>query len=185
MLIEEIVVTVATNPPQVTLVVHWKGGKHTQLVVRKNRAGGHRYCTDRATVEVVRDLARTRPDGEIARILNRLGHHTGHGNSWTAPSVASLRHTHQIPVYDRTSAATLLTMADAAIALGVSPMTIRRLIALKILPATQPVPYAPWAIRREDVALDAVQRAVEAVKQARRLPQPASADQLTLSNSQT
>ena len=40
LLIEEIVATVTAEPPQVTLVVHWKGGKHTPLVVRKNRAGG-------------------------------------------------------------------------------------------------------------------------------------------------
>jgi hypothetical protein len=48
-----------------------------------------------------------------------------------------------------------------------------------------PVPYAPWAIRREDLALEQVQRAAEAVKKGRRLPQPASVNQLTLSNSQT
>ena len=76
-------------------------------------------------------------------------------------------------------------MWDAAQSLGVSPMTIRRLITRKMLPATQPVPYAPWAIRPEDLALDHVQRAAEAVKQGHRLPQPVSENQLTLNNSQT
>jgi hypothetical protein len=47
------------------------------------------------------------------------------------------------------------------------------------------VPYTPWAIRREDLALEQVQRAADAVKKGRRLPQPASVNQLTLSNSQT
>jgi len=185
LLIEEIVATATAEPPQVTLVMHWKGGKHTQLVVRKNRAGGHRYCTDRAVIDVVRDLARSLPDGELARILNRLGYRTGQRNSWTAARVASLRNGHQIPAADRAASARLLTMVDAAQALGVSPMTIRRLITGKVLPATQPVPYAPWAIRREDLALEQVQRAAEAVKKERRLPQPASENQLTLSNSHT
>jgi hypothetical protein len=36
------------------------------------------------------------------------------------------------------------------------------------LPATQPGPYAPWAIRREDLALERVQRAAETVKEDRR-----------------
>jgi hypothetical protein len=75
-------------------------------------------------------------------------------------------------------------MVDAAQALGVSPMTIRRLITGKVLPATQPVPYAP-CIRREDLALEQVQRAAETVKKGRRLPQPASENLLTLSNLHT
>ena len=185
LLMEEIVATATVEPPEVTLVMHWKGGTHTQLVVRKNRPGGHRYCTDRAVVDVVRDLARSLPDGEIARILNRLGYQTGQRNSWTAARVASLRYGYQIPAVDRTASPRLLTMWDAAQSLGVSPMTIRRLITRKMLPATQPVPYAPWAIRPEDLALDHVQRAAEAVKQGHRLPQPVSENQLTLNNSQT
>jgi excisionase family DNA binding protein len=165
--------------------MHWKGGKHTQLVVRKNRAGGHRYCTDRAVIDVVRDLARSLPDGEIARILNRLGYRTGQQNSWTTARVASLRNGHQIPAVERTASARLLTIADAASTLDVSPMTVRRLVIAKVLPATQPVPYAPWTIRREDLALEQVQRAAAAVKKDRRLPLPASEHQLTLSNSRT
>jgi DNA invertase Pin-like site-specific DNA recombinase len=185
LLIEEIVATVTAEPPQITLTVHWKGGKHTQLVVRKNRAGGHRYCTDREIIDVVRELARSLADGEIARILNRLGYRTGHDNSWTAPRVASLRNGHEIPVFDRAASTRPLTMADAATALGVSPMTIRRLIKLNVLPATQPVPYAPWAIRSEDLSLERVQRAAAAVRQGRALPQPAAETQLTLVNSPT
>ena len=48
-----------------------------------------------------------------------------------------------------------LTMAEAATELGISAMTTRRLILQKILPATQPVPYAPWAIHREDLGAGA------------------------------
>ena len=54
-----------------------------------------------------------------------------------------------------------------------------------MLPATQSVPYAPWAIRPEDLALEHVQRATAMVKQGHRLPLPLSAAQLTLNNSQT
>ena len=185
LLIEEIITTVTTEPPHITLIIHWTGGRHTQLVVRKNRAGGHRYSTDRAIIDVVRDLARSLPDGEIARILNRLGYQTGHGNSWTAPRVASLRNSYQISVFDRTASARAVTMDEAARRLGVSAMTIRRLIARKVLPAAQPVPYAPWTIRPEDLALAAVQRAVDAVKQGRGLPLPGPEAQLTLVNSPT
>lgn len=185
LLIEEIVATVTPEPPQIMLTIHWKGGKHTRLVVPKNRAGGHRYCTDRAIIDVVRELACAVPDGDIARILNRLGYETGHGNSWTAPRVASLRGAHHIAVFDRTAPTRLLTMEAAAQSLGVSPMTIRRLITQRLLPATQPVAYAPWAIRPEDLALAGVQRAIAAVKHGRGLPPPAPETQLRLDNSRT
>ncbi len=154
-------------------------------MVRKNRPGGHRYCTGRAVIDVVRDLARSLPDREIARILNRLGYRTGQENSWTAGRVASLRNGHHIPAAERTASAKLLTIVDAATALGISPMTVRRLITAKVLPATQPLPYAPWSIRREDLALGPVQRAADAVKKERRLPPPASENQLILNNSLT
>ena len=74
LVIEEIVAEVTGDPPTITLLIHWKGGKHTQLVIRKNRTGHHRYRTDRAIIDVVRDLARSLPDEQIARILNRLGY---------------------------------------------------------------------------------------------------------------
>jgi excisionase family DNA binding protein len=185
LVIEEIVANVTTDPPQVSVLIHWKGGKHTPLVVRKNRTGEHRHGTDRAIIDVARDLARTLPDAQIARILNRLGYHTGHGNAWTTPRVATLRNSHSIPVFDRAAPTPWLTMAEAATVLGISAMTTRRLILQKILPATQPVPYAPWAIRREDLELPPVRRAVVAIKDGRRCPRPSPDAQLVLTNSIT
>ena len=64
---------------QIDLTIHWKGGKHTELVIPRNRTGQHRRVTDRAIVDVVRDLARVQPDQHIARVLNRLGYRTGSG----------------------------------------------------------------------------------------------------------
>src|SRR2546425_3790271 len=37
--------------PQLVLIIHWKGGKHTRLVIPRNRKGHHRYVTDRAIVD--------------------------------------------------------------------------------------------------------------------------------------
>lgn len=64
-------------------------------------------------------------------------------------------------------------------------MTVRRMIVTGLLPAKQPVPYAPWAIQREALAGDSVKRAVEAVRRGRTLPRTASGGQLGLINSQT
>jgi excisionase family DNA binding protein len=187
LLIEEIVVKVLPGArEQIELTIHWKGGKHTQLVIARNRTGQHRRSTDRAVVDVVRDLARAQSDGDIARVLNRLGYRTGAGNTWTALRVLSLRRHHGIAAFERTSDRRgVLTIAEAASTLGVSAGTVRRLIQLGTLPATQPVEHAPWAIRQEDLELDAVQRAIGAIKAGRPLPRSEDGAQLTLAESIT
>jgi excisionase family DNA binding protein len=185
LLIEEIVVRILPGArEQIELTIHWKGGKHTQLVIARNRIGQHRRSTDRAVVDVVRDLARAQSDGDIARVLNRLGYRTGVGNTWTALRVLGLRRHHGIAAFERTSDRRgVLTIAEAASTLGVSAGTVRRLIELGKLPATQPVEHAPWAIRQEDLVLQAVQRAVATIKAGRPLPRPGDGAQLTLAES--
>src|SRR5262249_45332280 len=133
LLIEEIVAKLP-GEGAVELVIHWKGGKHTILHVTRNRTGRHRYCTSREVVDVVRDLARCAPDGQIARVLNRLGYQTGAGNGWTQGRVASLRSYHRIPTFDpEVDRAATLTIEMAAGELGVSTMTVRRMIVTGLL----------------------------------------------------
>jgi excisionase family DNA binding protein len=182
LLLEEIVARVP-EPTVVELVLHWAGGKHTVLRLPRNLSGRHRHCTSREVIDVVRDLARICPDQHIGRILNRLGYRTGAGNTWTQARVTSLRGAHGIPAFRADPA--LVTMDQAAIALGVSAMTVRRLIAKGLLPAHQPVPYAPWTIRREDLFTERVQALAETVKRGGTLPRTASGAQLSLVDSTT
>ncbi len=182
LLIQEIRVAPATERT-LEVLIHWAGGTHTRLHVPRNRTGEHRRCTAREVVDVVRDLTRQLPDAQIARILNRLGYRTGAGNTWTQQRVISLRHAHDIPVFSaEPDGAVTLTIEQAAIRLGVSTTTVRRLITTGRLPATQSVPYAPWAILPDHLGAEAVQRAVAVVKAGRKLPQTAPETQLTLTN---
>jgi excisionase family DNA binding protein len=165
----------------IEFVLHWAGGKHTVLRVPRNRTGQHRYCTSREVVAVVRDLAQTLPDAQIARILNRLGYRTGAGNTWTQARVTSLRTSHQIPIFEVPQGEpALLTIAQAARALGVSSSTVQRWILAGVLPGTQPVPHAPWAIPRDALSTAAVHAAVAAARGARPLPRSPSIAQLPL-----
>jgi excisionase family DNA binding protein len=187
LLVEEIVVSTLDSPtPQLVLIIHWKGGKHTRLVIPRNRTGQHRYVTDRAIVDVVRELARAQLDQHIARVLNRLGYRTGAGHPWTQSRVTGLRSHHHIAAFDqRVDRRALLTMADAATRLGVSATTVRRMITRGLLPATQPVREAPWAIRREDLDRETVQRTVAAIKRGGALPRTRTTTPLTLEESHT
>jgi len=182
LLIQDILVEPATER-SLDVLIHWAGGKHTRLRVPRNRTGQHRRCTAREVVEVVRDLAPRVPDAQIARILNRLGYRTGAGNSWTQQRVISLRHAHDIPVFTaEPDGVAPLTIEQAARRLGVSTTTVRRLVVTGRLPATHPVPYAPWAIAPDQLSAEPVQQAIAAVKAGRGIPRTAPETQLTLTN---
>src|SRR2546427_5400179 len=72
--------------------IHWKGGVHTDLRVRKRRTGEHRHQTAPDVVEAVRQLARILPDQQIAAWLGRAGLRTPTGAHYTRALVASVRH---------------------------------------------------------------------------------------------
>jgi len=120
-------------------------------------------------------------------VLNRLGFRTGRGNTWTASRVVTLRHYHDIPVYDatRTEREGWLTLEAVATQLAVSPTVVRKLITRGVLPAKQVVETAPWVIQAEDLMRAAVQHYVQAVHEGRRGPQIADAAQLTFTSSST
>jgi hypothetical protein len=55
LLVERIVVDVVDD--EVELVIHWHGGAHTRLSVKKKRVGQNRLATDADVVDLVRSLA--------------------------------------------------------------------------------------------------------------------------------
>lgn len=160
-LAEEIVVRV--EPSRLQLKLHWKGGDHTALEVPKNRTGQHRWKTCATTEQLIRDLARLLPDSTIASLLNRLGVRSAKENTWTSLRVRVFRSEHTIERYREGERAERgeLVLKEAAVLLGVSKMTVTRLIKDGLLPAKQTCGGAPYVIRREDLVQPAICRAVE------------------------
>jgi hypothetical protein len=158
--LEEIVVTIEGN--RLCLVLHWQGGDHTRLEVLKNRSGQNRFKTDMETVQLVRELARLLPDHSIAPVLNRLGIRSARGHSWTQLTVRNFRGAHQIAVYREGEREQRheLVLRETASRLGVSSMTVIRLIRDGILPGRQICAGAPYVIREEDLDRPAVRRAI-------------------------
>jgi len=159
--LEEIVVTV--EPGVLHLKLHWKGGDHTMLEVVKSRAGQHRWKTSASTEQLIHDLARLLPDGSIASMLNRLGMRTAKGLTWTQQRVCSFRNDHSIAVYrdgERAERGELI-LHEAASRLGVSKMTLTRLIKDGVLPAKQSCIGAPYVIREIDLDREEVRNAVK------------------------
>ena len=159
--LEEIIVTV--SPEQISLKLHWKGGDHTALSVAKSRAGQHRWKTSAATEQLIVDLARVATDSGIAAILNRLSVRTAKGHTWTEQRVRTFRNDHGVAVYREGERAEReeATLEESAGRLGVSKMTVVRLIKDKLLPAKQACVGAPYVIRQADLDLPTVRRAVK------------------------
>ena len=79
--LNEIVVRV--DDGYIALVLHWQGGDHTALRVKKNAVGRHRWTVAEETEVLIRELARLMPDKTIASLLNRAGKPTGRKNGCT------------------------------------------------------------------------------------------------------
>lgn len=181
-LIEEIMADVDSDPCHVVLTVHWKGGTHSIVRVKKGRAGYSRIRTDKDTISIVREMALLMPDRDIATTLNRLGRKSIHGKNWTRELVKSLRKGHSIPVYDPQDRERLgiITMDDAANALGVYPMAIRRMIDKAIIKTRQIAPRAPHIIYRHDLDTDPVRSEIDRMRRGARGPLTSDPNQTSL-----
>jgi DNA invertase Pin-like site-specific DNA recombinase len=161
-LITEIVADVDQEAGEIVLVIHWKGGQHSELRVRKPRTGEHGCSTPEQALAVMRSMAGRWSDQDIAASLNRMGMPTGQGKTWTAHRVGSLRRVHGIHGYrSADKIGEWLTLRDAAAKLGVSHHQIRKLIKAGVLVSEQIVPDAPHQIRAADLASEPVVAALK------------------------
>ncbi|HTV66018.1 MAG TPA: recombinase family protein [Bryocella sp.] len=156
--LEEVVVQ--SEAGRLRLKLHWKGGEHTSLEVAKSRAGEHRWKTSPATEHLIEELARHLPDASIAAVLNRLGMRSAKGHTWTQLRVRNFRAERGIAIYreGERSERGEVVLSEAAAQLGVSKMTVIRLIKDKVLPAQQACRGAPYVIRQQDLDESAVRR---------------------------
>lgn len=167
-LIQEIVADVDASAGEIVLMIHWAGGRHSELRVKKNLTGHHSRCTSLEAIEIIRRMAGRFPDDQIAGTLNRLGLKTGSGNNWVELRVRTARNYHELPPYDPKLRQNILTLEEASERLGVSHKIVRRLIDSKLIAASQVVPLAPWEIPAESIQSERVLREVAAVKRSSR-----------------
>jgi excisionase family DNA binding protein len=160
-LIADIVAAYDARSREIVLTIHWRGGQHSELRVRKPRSGEHDCRTSEEALAVIQSMATRWSDEEIAATLNRMSLPTGQGKTWTAHRVSSLRRVRGIRAYKSAEKdGEWLTMSEAATSLGVSNHQIRRLIKEGALPAQQVVPDAPYQIRATDLHTERVTTAL-------------------------
>lgn len=108
-LIEEIVVDVDDATREVILVIHWRGGRHSELRVQKPKSGEHTMRNPPEVDQVIRQMGARWSDEHIAATLNRMGSSTPFGHTWTARRVAGYRRTNPDFSPPRALKKTLLT----------------------------------------------------------------------------
>jgi hypothetical protein len=114
-LIADIVADVDEKGREIILTIHWHGGQHSQLRVRKPRTGEHGRRTTEEALAVIRSMSCRWSDQDIAASLNRMGMRTGQGMTWNAHRVSSVRREHGIHAYRSAEKnGEWLTMSEAA-----------------------------------------------------------------------
>ena len=90
-LIREVIIDVCDVSNEVIVIIHWQGGRHTEVRVARARKG--RYPDDKhpCPVEVVRTLADHWDDRQLAVTMNRMRCKSADGLTWTAVRVRELR----------------------------------------------------------------------------------------------
>ncbi len=162
-LIREIVVRVEDD--RLHGMIHWHGGDHTALDIAIRVRGRWRDTKEAnagaETAALITALVRMMPDPSIAAVLNRLGKRTTNGLSWTASRVQLFRNDHHLLAYREGERADRgeLMLDEVVEELGVSKMTVIRMIHTKTLPARQVCPGAPYLILRKDLELPSVRSA--------------------------
>ena len=80
-LIHDIMVDIDDASREIVLVLHWQGGRHTEVRVTRPWSGRTKRCTDAEATTLVRRMAGRWHDDTIAMQLNLLGWRTGTGQS--------------------------------------------------------------------------------------------------------
>jgi DNA invertase Pin-like site-specific DNA recombinase len=186
-LIEEVIINSDAEAGEITLVIHWKGGVHTELRTPRRRRGQSSSQTSSDIVEAVREMVLLCPDSVIANQLNRNGLRTARGNRWTRERVTSLRSTHKIANHcpERKTREGWMNLTEAARYLGVSAKTLRIAVEQGRIEGKHPLTDGLWILKREHLERPEVHRLVERVRQRRTQAAGQEPDQPTLFNSIT
>jgi DNA invertase Pin-like site-specific DNA recombinase len=164
-LIRDIIVDVDADTAEVIIVIHWKGGVHTELRLPRRRRGQNTTHTSKEAIEAVRVLSRICTDQSIASFLNRNGLLTGRGNRWTQERVTALRSYHGIACYcaEHRDSEPWMNLTEAARQLRMSARTLRIAAERGEIAAEHPLPDGPWVFNRDELTSAAAAALVKRV----------------------
>jgi DNA invertase Pin-like site-specific DNA recombinase len=179
-LIVEIVADIDEKRDEVSLLIHWSGGHHTQL--RQARASRRGRMNSDHLKSIIETSRKVLDDASIAAALNREKIRAADGRTWTRQRVQRYRQHAGIAGFDAAlkEASGWLTQSETATRLNISPMSVHRLVGSGILPSEQPNRGLPMVISTSDLNKEDLQRAVLALKAGHTRPLPDDPRQIKL-----
>jgi DNA invertase Pin-like site-specific DNA recombinase len=179
LLIEHVTADLDEARDEVVLWIKWSGGHHTELRSSRRRVGSGRSRVDLDSI--IGTLRKIADDESISRSLNRVGVLSVGDKTWTKKRVSQYRHRSAIAGFDATlkEKEGWLTQQETATYLGISPMSVNRLIQQGILSA-EGEKRLPQVIRRADLVSEEVKAMVHHIKSHGNAPLPKNPKQKSL-----
>jgi DNA invertase Pin-like site-specific DNA recombinase len=186
-LIEEVLVDVHSQQGLIDVVIHWKGGIHSELQVRRRKRGRNRFATSDNVVKIIKELVKICSDDIIASALNRSGYKTGHNNRWNRQRVISFRAKRKIPMFtqQKKDEEGWMNLTEASAYLGISGSPLRKAVEKGQIKGIHPVEDGPWVFKRKDLDTPETKTVVEAIKSRRKTPAKRYDGKLSLFESST
>jgi DNA invertase Pin-like site-specific DNA recombinase len=186
-LIHEVVVDVDESAAEVVLLIHWKGGVHSELRFVRRRRGQNKTHSSPQVVDAVRALANICTDDLIASALNRSGLPTGRGNRWSRERVTALRTHHKIACFnsERCGQEGWMNQTQAAAFLGISAGALRQAVSRGEIEGQHPLADGPWVFNRRALQTTAALELVRRIKSGRHDPTAREINQRILDFSNT
>jgi DNA invertase Pin-like site-specific DNA recombinase/polyhydroxyalkanoate synthesis regulator phasin len=164
LLVEGVVINLDDATNEVVLLVHWVGGRHTEVRVARVKTGRCPADRNPSAVEVIRKLGGQWSDRDLAVTMNRMRCKTTDGETWTTVRVRHLRERLGVAGFDPDEAAAGTISVDAtAHRLGICVSSVHRLIREGVLPATQLMPSAPWQVSVSAFDTEALKIGLQAI----------------------
>lgn len=178
-LLEHVTADIDETASECVLWIQWAGGQHTEI--REPRPKPHARPKLPELTGVIETLRKVATDTDIALILNRSSLKNERGETWTSRKVSGFRRRHNIPAFDAKAKQKKgwLSQEETATYLGISPMSVHRLITRGIL-AAERHPGLPAVITKTRLTEKEVKTAVSRIKGHKNAPLPENPDQLSL-----
>ncbi len=162
-------IMVSLEGDRLAFAIHWAGDTYTRLNVKKrNTPVGLK--TDPSLTALVKRLADTLDDAQIARVLNMKKMTTPRNLRWTKDRVQSFRSRNGIRFVKQNVDPNVLTGQQTRDYLGIGYHGLTALVERGAIHTNQVTDFAPWRISRAELDSEIVQSLVAILKKTGKLP---------------
>jgi hypothetical protein len=184
LLIDHVYAELVEDEEEVVLWVKWTSGHHTELRAPRRRSRRRTVGTGSKPIDlksILETLRKIADDESISRALNRCGVPTESDETWTKQRVATCRRQWGVRKFSESLKASSgwLTQAEAATKLGISPMSLNRLIQEGLV-ESEGEPGLPQMILASDLTSESIQAIAKAIRTHPNSPLPTNPNQKTL-----